>query len=147
MQLDKTLWGPGPWQEEPDRHEWRYNGLPCLIRRGRIGVWCGYVGVAPGHPFYDEEYDEPDVSVHGGLTYGSRCDGEEGEGICHVPLPGEAAEVFWLGFDCGHAGDLIPRWNAYPELQELSRAEVYWTMEMAMRETEYLADQIADYGS
>jgi hypothetical protein len=32
--LDKSEWGAGPWQIEPDKVQWQDNetGLPCLVR-------------------------------------------------------------------------------------------------------------------
>lgn len=55
---DKKSWGPGPWQMEPDRKEWRYKGLPCLALRGPVGAWCGYVGVSEGHALYGIRYSQ-----------------------------------------------------------------------------------------
>lgn len=101
----------GPWKDEPDKIQWidGTTGLDCLIVRNRMGGLCGYVGVPPGHPWHGRGYDELDVSVHGGLTFASGCDEDNPEGICHVPAPGRPADVWWLGFDCGHAYDLQPR--------------------------------------
>src|SRR5437868_461399 len=95
---------PGPWDNEPDRLEWRHAGLPCLMNRNRSGVWCGYVAVPPGHPFHGASYDDErtyDLPSHGGLTFSSTCSGE----ICHVPQPGEPDDVWWFGFDCNHGYD------------------------------------------
>lgn len=102
--FDKATWGDGPWTDEPDRVEWTHAGLPCLALRGPHGHWCGYAAVPPGHPLHGKDYDTPDVDVHGGLTYAGKCSGR----ICHVPQPGESDDVFWFGFDCGHAGDFMP---------------------------------------
>ena len=107
--VDKSAWALGPWQDEPDRVEWRYRGMPCLIVRGGGGAPGGYVGLPPGHPGHGKDYDEDpnwDYRCHGGLTFASAC--QEGGKICHVPAPGEPADVWWLGFDCSHSGDLRP---------------------------------------
>ncbi len=107
--IDKSKWGPGPWQEEPDRIEWRLYGYPCLMVRSALGGnWCGYVGVPPWHPFYKKDFGKLDLRVHGGLTYSAPCQGH----ICHVAGPGEPENVWWLGFDCAHGGDLSPRLEA-----------------------------------
>jgi len=109
---DKNEWERGPWDDEPDKIQWRDEGtgLPCLIVRGRMGALCGYVGVAEGHPAFEKGYDDVDVSVHGGLTYADHCaDGPEEHSICHIPEPGEPDHVWWLGFDCGHFLDYVPR--------------------------------------
>lgn len=104
--MDKSSWGDGPWQQEPDRVEFRHAGLPCLLKRSDMsGAWCGYVAVPPGHPAHGVKYDNVEVDVHGGLTYGRACEGS----ICHdVPQPGEPDAVWWLGFDCNHAYDYAP---------------------------------------
>ena len=110
--IDKSGWGEGPWNDEPDKLQWQdeKTGLPCLIVRNRkMGNWCGYVGVPDGHPFYDMPDDEAQnmVEVHGGLTFSSFCQetDSEREGVCHVPGEGEPDNVWWLGFDCAHSGD------------------------------------------
>jgi hypothetical protein len=73
--VDKSEWGPGEWQDEPDKIQWQDadTGLPCLIVRGPSGSLCGYVGVAPGHPMHGKHYDAVDVEVHGGLTFARGC--------------------------------------------------------------------------
>mgnify|MGYP001568655352 CR=1 FL=1 len=115
---DKSAWGPGPWQEEPDKIQWTDagTGLPCLIVRSRhLGNLCGYVGVAEGHPAFGRDYDELGYypEVHGGLTYAAFCqEGDDAETICHVPEPGQPDRVWWLGFDCAHGGDLSPGMEA-----------------------------------
>lgn len=106
-------WGPGPWDNEPDKVEWRdrESGLPCIARRGPMGAWCGYVAVPPDHPWWGN--GEAPVECHGGQTFGSMCDpSESDEAICHVPAPGEPADVWWIGFDCGHYRDRQPGLDA-----------------------------------
>lgn len=109
--VDKSSWERGPWDGEPDKMQWQDEAtkLPCLIVRGPSGALCGYVGVPNGHRFYGLSYSEPDVQVHCGLTFASKChDGGEAEAICHAPAPGESDDVWWLGFDCAHGGDVTP---------------------------------------
>ncbi len=71
---DKSGWGNGPWQNEPDKIQWmdEATGYPCLMVRPH-GSWCGYVGVPPTHPAFGKSYDDVNVSVHGGLTFASKC--------------------------------------------------------------------------
>jgi len=140
----------GPWTDEPDRVEWRdeATGMPCLIRRARLGMLCGYVAVAPGHPWHGLGYSEcaEQVDVHGGLTYAASCDGEEGEGICHVPQPGESGDVWWFGFDCGHAGDLVPGFP-FPDISIPGHwGTTYRTVEYVQGEVTALAAQLAEAG-
>jgi hypothetical protein len=107
---DPKTWGDGPWQNEPNRVDFRYRGFPCMILRSDVtGALCGYLGVGPSHPWYQASYDDVDVWVHGGLTYGNFCQGD----LCHVPLPEDPfVNPWWLGFDCSHAWDLAPAMRA-----------------------------------
>lgn len=115
--VDKAPWGPGPWDDEPDKVQWEdaTTQLACMARRGPAGHWCGYVGVDESNRLYGiVDYSDLSLSVHGGLTYASVCDGDEERGICHVPEPGGSEPLFWFGFDCAHAGDLSPRFAREP---------------------------------
>lgn len=136
----------GPWDTEPDRVEWRHATLPCLVVRNQFGAWCGYAAVPPGHPLHGKSHDAVDgeVSVHGGVTYGAACQGH----ICHVPEPGEPADVWWIGFDCGHAFDLQPWMVArmkreVPGLGRFMRMDVYRDLSYVKAEVEQLAEQLA----
>lgn len=140
--IPKSEWGPGPWQEEPDRLEFEYKGFHCLARRAEVsGAWCGYVAVPPGHPWFEKNYDEVEVYVHWGLTYAGHCNGP----ICHLPKPGEPDNVWWLGFDCAHCDDLMPGMNA--QLRRHGGAGfdwgVYRDLDYVRNEIKKLADQIA----
>ncbi len=112
--VDKSKWGAGEWNSEPDKRQWSdpETGLPCLIVRGPLGALCGYVGVSDGHPFFGKDYNSVDVDCHGGLTFSNTCanveETEEGHYICHVAEPNEPQKVWWLGFDCGHFMDKTP---------------------------------------
>jgi hypothetical protein len=99
------------WDSEPDRKHWidAESGLDCLIIRnelGRKGALCGYVGVPKGHPWHGKDHDDIDADVHGGLTFAAACGGK----ICHDEKIETVAnaDVWWLGFDCAHAGDFVP---------------------------------------
>ena len=137
--VEPDRFGPGPWVGEPDRVEWRYRGLPCLmIRNARFGNWCGYVGVPPGHPWHGASYGDltdPYPDVHGGLTYSDKCDGH----VCHVPQPGESDDVWWVGFDCGHYDDLQPGIRQY---FEPFPGSTYKDVAYVRAECENLADQV-----
>ncbi len=161
--VDRTHWPPGPWNDEPDKLNWRTaSGLPGMIVRNNLGGLCGYVAVAEGHPCFQRsetsEYEtgadgEPDysqrkpnpyddLSVHGGVTFTNKCGGK----ICHVPEPGEPDDVWWVGFDCVHSGDWHPpsykRTGTYD--RELpSYGEAYRDIEYVKRQVESLAEQLA----
>jgi hypothetical protein len=97
--VDKSGWGSGPWQDEPDKKQWLdlETRLPCLAVRGPGGHWCGYVGVTESHPLHGKDYndcvvpelheshegDENDwhysctpggmLDCHGGVTFANEC--------------------------------------------------------------------------
>jgi hypothetical protein len=147
---DKKTWIDGPWKQEPDRMEWTHRGFPCLMVRNTAvtGSWCGYVAVPPDHPAYEKPYDKVDVNVHGGLTYADHCRGH----VCHKPKDGEPDTVWWFGFDCAHAFDLMPRMRTLmkaiakelnqPDLGTDYFPERYRDVAYVKKETEKLADQL-----
>lgn len=151
--IDKSKWGDGPWRDEPDKVQWRdeATGLPCLAKRGnpRMGNWCGYVGVALGHPLFGQ-LDSSGLDVHGGVTFHGLCqEGPECDTICHIPEPGEPDHVWWFGFDCGHFHDLQPglaameaEWG-YPRLAGIEGA-TYKDLAYVVAECEYLARQLVE---
>ncbi len=146
--VDRSGWPAGPWDDEPDRVEWRAHGFPCLIVRNRSGALCGYVGLPPGHRFHGADYSTPDVSVHGGLTYANACQGR----ICHVAQPGEPDAVWWLGFDCNHSGDQAPGTLALYAARGWSTSssslgESYKPLGYVRSEVEMLAEQLAAVSS
>lgn len=154
--VDRKGWPKGPWDEEQDRYEWRtaagYPGL--IVRSERTGVLCGYVGVPPEHASHGKSHNDIEVNVHGGLTYSGSCRGA----ICHVPQPGESDDVWWLGFDCAHAGDYCPGMEAIiaavrkvevepyripTDPYELGFRGIYRTAEALRLEVERLAHELS----
>ncbi len=112
--MDKDDWGDGPWQYEPDRLQWvdETTGLVCLTLRHEVsGHWCGYVGVPTSSNWHGKTGND-ELDVHGGATYASPCQKDErpiDERVCHTPAPGQPDDLWWIGFDCAHAGDRRPR--------------------------------------
>jgi hypothetical protein len=140
----------GPWNDEPDRVEFEYAGMPCLVVRNSQGAWCGYVAVPRDHPWHCVNYDnvkpaEGDyVEVHGGLTYSAF-----GPGVSQQPGV-EPNDVWWIGFDCNHSGDL----SAYDIIQCGSSARddgmwisYYRTVEYAQSHVKKLAEQVKAAGT
>lgn len=113
--VDKSNWPDGLWKQEPDKEQFtdKETGLPCLIVRHPCGGHlCGYVGVGKAHPWYQKDYNHPNVDVHGGLTYSEFCVGDNKDhGVCHKAEPGEEEPLWWFGFDCAHLGDVSPGWE------------------------------------
>lgn len=113
--VDKSTWGAGPWQNEPDKMQFSdpVTGLPCLIVRNPGGALCGYVGVPTDHPYYGKKWSDVGANVHGGITFAAMCQpGAEDHAICHIPGPDESDQVWWLGFDCAHHMDFCPGYAA-----------------------------------
>lgn len=123
---DRSQWLKGPWQDEDlDKVAWTDldTDLDCLVVRNHFGVWCGYVGVPPGHPWYEVGYDScvktPPcmetfcdhvirIDVHGGLTFAGGSTGGLLETSISRILPPGRPDPWWLGFDCSHAFDIVP---------------------------------------
>ena len=161
---DRTDWGAGPWGDEPDRVEWHDGDLPCLALRNRLGAWCGYVAVPPGHPWHGISYMECikghgsdcyehsiPAEVHGGLTFAGACqphdDETAAEATCHVPRPGEPDNVWWLGFDTAHAWDFVPGVAAMDRklgFSSLDNGAIYRNLRYVQAEVAHLARQVRD---
>ena len=103
--LDKRGWRDGPWIYEPDSVFWvdEATYLPCLILRiPDVGHLCGYVGIPQSHPVFGKGCKDVPGRVHGGITYSDHK-------ITSVSDEHDRyADYYWLGFDCGHLGDLCP---------------------------------------
>jgi len=132
--IEKLTWGEGPWQNEPDKVQWIYNGLDCMAVRNLSGVWCGYVGVPEGHPDFGKKYDDIYMSVHGGLTYSGH--------VRDTPEDTLNAEVWWIGFDCGHCYDYSPVMAV--QMPGIFDDTTYRDLAFVRSETERLADQLQE---
>lgn len=138
--VDRTGWSVGPWDDEGDREQWTTSaGLPGLMVRNQLGAWCGYVAVSPGHPFHGLGYDEIDgIDVHWGLTY------TDVRNVWMGPVPEQLNDAWWLGFDCAHAGDLMPGIAALVDRQHFGgRPDVYRDAGWVRAAVEDLARQLA----
>lgn len=134
----------GPWMDEPDKIQWldEDTQMPCLIVRGPSGALCGYVGVNHTHPHFQKDYNDPEVSVHGGLTFASKCQETKDDNeiaVCHKVEENEDDNVWWFGFDCAHVGDLCPKNNHYKY-----EGDSYKTVEYVKAQVESLAQQLKD---
>lgn len=99
--------------------EWEFEGYPCLIIKHKWGHLCGYVGLSKEHKFYGKDYDDIYADVHGGVTYTGNL--------------GQLNNVWYVGFDCAHAGDLVPK---------LKMAGVYRDEAYVTEQCELLAKQL-----
>lgn len=101
--------------------EWSYKGRRCKItKHPELGHYCGYIQT--GLRF---EYSTTQVwrliSVHGGITFG-------------------VSEKGWVGFDCGHSGDLCLSEDG-EKLNNPYKSRNEWKPEDVKEEVEKLADQ------
>lgn len=130
--VDKSAWGSGPWQDEPDKAMWtdEATGLACLILRNETGALCGYVGVHVGHPWYGvDRWEIRSHGAHGGVNF-SR----------------ERQRLWWLGFDCSHAFDLSPALLAVPVPipSRLFESQTYRTFAYVKKRCAMLAREAKD---
>ena len=163
--------------------DFEYNGYRCVTIFGDLGHRCGYVGVPVGHPLYGKECDDQiDIlfseiegepigkrgviplvlaasdpeekvrmdlyfNVHGSLTYAGE----------NHPVE---SDLWWLGFDCGHAGDrrdldkVLELWGNNPRIQQRIEIDKQYPFDKdyPIRELDYvqqecrnLVDQIIEY--
>lgn len=138
----RQLWSDGPWQQEVDTLTWQdaRTHLPCaMIRHNSFGSWNGYVGVPPDHPLHGlpvthQVKPSGDLDQIGelGRDFGAidffhfLCTAKDTDTVpLTLLLPAHGGLTYaalddqywwWFGFDCSHAGDLLPI-NPYVGLQ------------------------------
>lgn len=155
------------WDSEPDQLDFEHAGLPCKLRRGPFGHWCGYVGVSKNHPLHGVRYSDicdalrplldkrmqspiglhPSMSVL--LTAAFGGDFEPTPSTVFLVHGGitysengwndDHRADWWLGFDCNHCDDLSP--ELY-KTKSFSHG-IYQNMDYARKECESLAEQIS----
>ena len=122
--INRTNWPAGPWDDEPDTLEFidDFTGMECEIKRNFMGSLCGYVGIAPEHPYYGKTYSDPllkKLDMHDGLTCSRRLNNK-----------------FWIELNCGHHGDLHPSQASMPTAP---KNVTYKDIAYVKRELEHLA--------
>lgn len=165
--------------------EFEHAGYKCVVVFGAMGHRCGYVGVPRSHSLYGNDYcehleikkddigdrevsgifpllgacldDDERIRIeayfqcHGGITY---SDGGENS---KYPIE---SDLWWFGFDCGHAGDrddLTYAMQKFPNRQEEYRTrllieseypiedDVIRTEEYVEEECKKLAEQLKEF--
>lgn len=110
-------------KKEGNNKTFNYKGFDCeILRISQLGHLCGYVDLPKSHPLFAIDYDQEKIyslNVHGGITYAA-----------------ENGEKWRIGFDCAHAGDLVPG------LDRILDYETYRDMNYVEREIKKLVDQI-----
>lgn len=164
--------------EDPEKRyiierEFEHAGYKCVVIFGNVGHRCGYVGIPKNHPLYGKDYgdhleikksDVVDRAVsgifpligacldederirieayfqcHGGITYAG--------GGEHSDYPIES-DLWWFGFDCGHAGDksdldyAIQKFPSHRKGYQLRKiVESKYLIDDVIRTEEYVADE------
>lgn len=108
-------------ESEGDYFEW-INHFKCFIRRNPIKAWCGYVLISKDYPIDSDTII--DVDCHGGVTYHNFDE----RGLT-------------IGFDCAHAGDIIPNLDLFWSDHD---GNVYRTKEFAVDEVNKMVQQILE---
>lgn len=116
-------------EKEGDELQWDYtcsNGviIHCSIHRNDIKTLCGYITLTKDSSLYGVDYDDINISVHGGITYNAY----------------DKDENWVIGFDCGHYGDLTPYFLLKEDFPFNSFGE-YRDMEYVKSECESMAEQ------
>lgn len=155
-----------PWLSEPNTLDGVHalSGYRWHIHRcnpSEMGHLCGYVEVQPEHPFYcmgygeeriltnsvplsmvppryldrDSQWISPDaiLSVHCGITFAEHP----------YWIPEEYREARWaFGFDCAHAGDLVPAMHHRLSLYGSHNEDIYRDIGYVQQECQNLAGQL-----
>jgi len=127
-------WSDGPWNHESSLVQFVSHGFPCVVLRTFSGYLCGYVGVPKDNPFAQGLLAPESLSVHGGVTWREFYDSKPG------PF---ANELFWIGFDCAHSGDLSPGLEFSLRTHSGSHV-IYRNIDYVTAECIALAKQIAE---
>ena len=133
-------------KQEGDNRDFTHKGLQCHIERHRtLKHLCGYVGISKNHPLYQRGYSENLCShsgcyehsvgsifeVHGGLTFAN-------EAYWQKTKDG----LWYFGFDCGHAGDLVCGADVFGGAFE---GDIYRNINYVEEECKSLAGQLLKY--
>lgn len=90
-----------------------------------------YIRIPEGHKDYKKNYDDIDLSVHGGLTYSNN----------HLWISeNQKTEGWFVGWDYGHCGDYTGYEEMFPA--ELSSGGKKWTTEEIFKEVKEACYQL-----
>jgi hypothetical protein len=122
--VDKSKWGRGEWDTEPDFSSWIDNETGYLLEIHRYhGALNGYVTI----PTALEIDQYAAFGYHYTITFNN------------VDKPNNHRR---LGFDCGHGGDYNPSYSAIPEMEGLSFGLTYRNFEYVKQCVERMAKSL-----
>ena len=119
--------------KEGNELQWDYtcsNGviIHCSIHRNDVKALCGYITLTKDNSLYGVDYDDINISAHGGLTY---------QGY-------DQNENWVIGFDCGHYGDLTPYFLLKDDtFARFAQDGIYRDMEYVAKECESICEQLS----
>ena len=103
----------------------------CIVSLGTHP--CAYIELPKEHKYYGKDYEDIEISCHGGLTY--RSD----QGI--IPKDSEDhRDGFWIGWDYGHCYDYAGYEVMFPI--DLQSGGKRWTTEEILVEVKDVAWQL-----
>lgn len=113
----------------------RAYGLDCRLKRIDLGHLCGYVDVPKEFNVYQWTFEEVEREFHphGGVTFDRLLDVD-------------GKRVRRIGFDCAHAGDLVPRMRELLGIPRETDVGEYRNLLYVMMETALLAEEVRKRG-
>lgn len=139
---------PWPFKRAPLR-AWTHDGILCAVAPSAIRGVNGYCRIPDQHPWANAAYEDLDVRVHYGLTYGNQ---PEFHFMQTIPARTREHTFGWIGWDTGHYDDCwtdaalrhagIDPTTQQP-LDEWNSGSRRWYLADVVYETERLAEQIA----
>jgi hypothetical protein len=136
---NRSRWGPGPWQDEPDYDHLVVAGLPCQLHRNSFSSWTGQVGLSKGHKLYEVWSGEEiarQVQVQGKVQMAFWLGGHE-----YTPPANGHSGTWWVHVDFTMFGQAPADYG--PNLPKL-RSWQYWSFKDAQTEIGRLAEQLAN---
>jgi len=148
-------------ETEPDFMRFKHKGIYCCIRRSTYGSLCGYARLPRGKLLSRVKKQRVKATRHHSKKLGKKFIEEYGLPVtytarglvtsvvehleCHggVTFAGSLPTIpvrkgFWVGFDCAHCDDLIPKMAFFTESRGVYRDIGYVT-----EQVKNLADQIS----
>lgn len=95
-------------------------GVRFLIIRGPSAV-CAYLGIPKDHPLAGFDYEDINVTAHGGLTFAGDGDHYRPEGF------------YWYGWDYAHSGDYCFYDDKFPS--RYKERSTKWTVEQVEKDS------------